>query len=140
MNYDLPKLALLFGGALHFAILSASVLVPFVLDWRSELTRLHPFLRRLFWVYGGFIVLVIVSFGTITLINASALADGSPLARAFCAMIAVFWAARIAVQFFVFDARPFLTRWFFVVGYHALTVAFVMLTAIYTWAASGSMR
>ena len=135
MNHDLLARGLFLGGLLHFAILSASALVPLVLDWRGELARLHPFMRRLFWVYGAFIVLVIVSFGAVTLLHADALASGSPLARSFCAMVAVFWLARLAVQFFVFDAKPFLTRWFFVLGYHALTVAFVALTAIYACAA-----
>ena len=51
---------LLLGGLLHFVVLIASALTPRVLDWRANLATLHPFLRRLFWVYGGFIVLVIV--------------------------------------------------------------------------------
>lgn len=137
MSHDLLTRALFAGGLLHFAILTASALVPSVLDWRGELGRLHPFMRRLFWVYGAFIVLVIVSFGTVTLLHADTLAAGSPLARSVCAMVAIFWLARLGVQFFVFDARPFLTRWFFVLGYHALTFAFVTLTAIYAWAAFG---
>ena len=137
MNHDLLARGLFLGGLLHFAILSASALVPRVLDWRGELARLHPFMRSLFWVYGVFIVLVIVSFGTVTLLHADALAAGSPLARSFCAMVAIFWLARLGVQFFVFDAKPFLTRWFFKLGYHALTVAFVVLTVIYACAAIG---
>jgi hypothetical protein len=130
------KLLLQFGGALHFVILIASALTPRVLDWRTNLAPLHPFLRRLFWVYGFFIVLVIVSFGTITLLHAEVLASGTPLARSLCAVIAVFWLARLAVQFFVFDARPFLTNALLRLGYHSLTLAFIALVLIYGWAAS----
>lgn len=123
------------GGLVHFAILIASALTPGVLEWRRHLATLPPLLRQLFWVYGSFIVLVIVSFGTISLTNAAALASGAPLPRSLCAMIAVFWAARLAVQWFVFDATPFLTNPLLKLGYHTLTLAFVALTLIYGRAA-----
>lgn len=119
------------GGLLHFAILTASALTPRVLDWNRYLAPLPTLFRQLFWVYGSFIVLVIVSFGTISLTNADALASGQPLARAVCAMIAIFWAARLAVQFFVFDATPFLTNALLKLGYHLLTIAFLSLVVIY---------
>jgi hypothetical protein len=125
------KSLLLAGGMLHFVILIASVLTPRVLDWRANLAALHPFLRRLFWVYGSFIVLVIVSFGTLTLLQADELAAGTSLARSLCAIIAIFWVARLAVQFFVFDAKPFLTTTFLRLGYHGLTSLFAALVFIY---------
>ena len=123
------------GGLTHFAILIASALTPGVLEWRRHLATLPPLLRQLFWVYGSFIVLVIISFGTISLAHASTLASGEPLARSVCAVIAIFWGARLAVQWFVFDATPFLTNTLLKVGYHTLTVAFVALTVIYGCAA-----
>ena len=125
------KTLLLIGGLLHFVILIASGLTPRLLDWRTNLAALHPFLRRLFWVYGCFIVLTIISFGTVTLVAAEQLAAAGPLARSVCAMIAIFWLARLAVQFFVFDARPFLTTAFRRLGYHGLTFLFTALVFIY---------
>ncbi|MEY2505154.1 MAG: hypothetical protein QOG27_1434 [Verrucomicrobiota bacterium] len=129
------KSLLLIGGLLHFVILIASALTPHVLDWRRNLATLHPFLRRLFWVYGAFIVLIIVSFGTLSLLRADELSSPAPLARSVCAMIALFWMARLAVQFFVFDAQPFLTSAFRRAGYHGLTFLFSALVFIYGAAA-----
>jgi hypothetical protein len=129
------KTSLLIGGVLHFVILIASALAPRVLDWRANLAALHPFLRRLFWVYGCFIVLVIISFGALTLVNADELLSGAPLPRSVCAIIAIFWLARLAVQFFVFDAKPFLTTTFLRIGYHGLTLLFTALVFIYGSAA-----
>jgi hypothetical protein len=146
------------AGVVQFTILIASALVPRVLDWRANLALLHPFLRRLFWVYGIFIVLVIASFGTLTLVNARAMAAGDPAARSLCAFIAIFWLARLAAQFFVFDFRlltngllkagchapshgsttrgySFLTNGLLKAGYHGLTLAFIYLTVINAWAA-----
>jgi hypothetical protein len=125
------KSVLIIGGLLHFVILIASALTPRVLDWRENLATLHPFLRRLFWVYGAFIVLTVISFGILTLFRTDELASGTPLARSVCAMIAIFWLARLGVQFFVFDARPFLTTAFLRVGYHGLTILFIALVFIY---------
>jgi hypothetical protein len=129
------KTLILFGGLVHFAILTASAITPLVLDWRRYLAPLPPLLRQMFWVYGSFIVLVIVSFGAISIVNADALGSGDPLARSVCGMVAVFWAARLAVQWFVFDATPFLTRALLKLGYHTLTLAFITLTIIYGCAA-----
>ena len=123
------------GGAVHFAILLASAQVPRALDWRGQLALLSPFLRRLFWVYGGFIVLVIVGFGSLSLGSSGEMAAGTPLARALCGFIAIFWLARLGIQLWVFDARPYLTTWFYRWGYRALTLAFVYLTLAYGWAA-----
>ena len=129
------KTLLLIGGLLHFVILIASGLTPRLLDWRTNLAPLHPFLRRLFWVYGGFIVLTIISFGALTLLKADELSSAAPLARCVCAIIAIFWLARLAVQFFVFDARPFLTTAVRRAGYHGLTFLFSALVFIYGCAA-----
>ena len=129
------KTWLVAGGLLHFVVLIASALTPRVLDWRTNLATLHPFLRRLFWVYGGFIVLMIVSFGALSLRHANELASGATLSRSVCAMIAIFWLARLGVQFFVFDARPFLTTTFRRLGYHGLTLLFAALVFIYGSAA-----
>lgn len=129
------KTLILIGGFLHFVILIASALTPRVLNWRTNLATLDPFLRRLFWVYGCFIVLVIVSFGIVSLFQANELASGASLPRAVCAIIAIFWLARLAVQFFVFDARAFLTTTFLRLGYHGLTLLFTALVFIYGCAA-----
>lgn len=128
-------LALYLGAAIHFGILGASALAPRALRWRETLAPLPPLLRRMFWVYGAFIVLIIIGFGTLTLLHAPAMAAGDPVARGVAALIAVFWLARLAVQFFVFDARPWLTRPLYRFGYHGLTVAFITLVLIYGTAA-----
>lgn len=129
------KTWLIIGGLLHFVVLIASALTPRVLDWRTNLAALPSFLRRLFWVYGCFIVLAIISFGALTLLHAGELASGEALPRSVCAMIAIFWLARLGVQFFVFDARPFLTTTVLRLGYHGLALLFTALVFIYGCAA-----
>lgn len=126
---------LVLGGVCHFGILMASALVPRVLDWRGELARLSGLLRHLIWVHGVFVVLTIIGFGAISLVAASELAAGTRLARSVCAFISIFWLARLGVQLFLFDAKPYLTSPLLKIGYHGLTVVFTYLAAVYGYAA-----
>lgn len=119
------------GGAIQLAILIASVQVPRRLNWREELANLKPFLRRLFYVYGAFIVLTIVGLAVLSIAFAPEIAASPGLGRAFAAFVFAFWAARLCVQFFVFDAKPILTTRIMRFAYHLLTVAFVALVGVY---------
>ena len=126
---------LFLGGILHFGILTGAVLVPRVLDFRGQLAKVSELLRQMVWVYAVFIFLTIVAFGTISVCFVGPLAAGTPLARAVCAFIAIFWLARLAIQFFVFDAKPYLKHWFLKLGYHGLTIVFLYHTIVYSLAA-----
>ena len=123
------------SGILHFGTLIASALVPNALDWKGELSKLSPLLRQLIWVHGIFIVLTIIGFGVLTLGFSAELAKQTPLARGVCGFIAIFWGLRLAIQFFVFDAKPFLTNYILKIGYHLLTMVFVYQTVIHLWVA-----
>jgi len=129
------KLLLQLAAAVQSLILIASASTPRVLDWRKNLAVLHPFLRRLFWVYGVFVVMVIIAFAVLTFRHADAMAAREPVARSLCLFIAIFWGVRLLVQFAIFDARPFLTNWFYKTGFHALTIIFAFLTFVYGKAA-----
>ena len=150
------KLLLQVAAVLQVSILIASALTPRVLDWCKNLAVLHPFLRKLFWVYGVFIVIVIIAFATLTLLHADAMAAREPVARSLCVFIAIFWGARLFVQFAVFDwdsivvtalsrrerqsgsdcldrarrLQPLLR-----LGYHLLTLLFAFLVFVYGKAA-----
>ena len=129
------KLLLQLAAAVQLLILIASASTPRVLDWRKNLAVLHPFLRKLFWVYGVFVVMVIIAFAALTFRHADAMAAREPVARSLCLFIAIFWGVRLLVQFAIFDARPFLTNWFYKTGFHALTIIFAFLTFVYGKAA-----
>jgi len=126
------EMALYLGGGMHFCILVASAVTPLALDWKGLLAPLPKLLRQMFWVYGAFIVLTIICFGTVTLMHAPEMAAGDPIGRSVCAMIAIFWSVRLAVQLFIFDAGPFLTRWFWKFGYHMLTLVFIVMVVVFT--------
>ncbi len=121
------------AGALQISLLIAGATMARAVEMPKHLATLPPLLRRLYWVYFAFIALSLLGFGLVTLSSAEALAAGGTLARAFCTFILLFWLARLVVQFFVLDVRPYLHHWFYRAGYHLLTVVFIYLTAVYGW-------
>jgi hypothetical protein len=128
-------LALQIAGLLHLGLICAGAMMPGVVGMRSNLAALPPFIRQLFWVYYSFIGLCLVSFGTITITLAPALANGSGLARALCVFFAAFWTLRLFAATFVFDMRPYLTNNWRRLGYQAVNIVFVYLPIVYAWAA-----
>jgi hypothetical protein len=133
MEEALPNL-LRAAGIGQLCVLIASALVPFRLNWRDELRSLSRLHRQMYWVYGGYVVLSIVSFALLSILNARELAGGSGLARGFCLYVAVFWGIRLGLQG-VFDVKEHLSAWWLRAGYRGLTVLFACFTFIYGWAA-----
>ena len=122
------------AGIGQLCVLVASALVPVRLRWKTILAPLPRLVRQLFWVYGGYIVLSIISLGTICVLNSNELASGSMLARWYCGYGAVFWGIRLSLQP-ILSAKEFLTTWWLRTGYHLLTVLFTSFTLILGWGA-----
>lgn len=128
------NLALWLAGAGHFCLLMASFQVPHRLGWKEDLVKLMPFNRKLLWVYGGFTVLTIVAFGTLTLLLHAEIMRGDRAALALAAFIAIYWTARILVDAFYFKHTDWPPGLSFVAGHVLLTTLFVALAGTY-WAA-----
>jgi hypothetical protein len=133
MDLSLPDVLRL-AGAAQLSILVASALVPFRLNFKRDLAVLPALHRQLYWTYGGYVVMGIVTLGVVSLTCADELAAGSRLARAFCVYGALFWGVRVCLQA-VFDVKPHLTAWWLHAGYHLLTALFVFNAAVYGYAA-----
>lgn len=133
-------LALQLAGLMHFGLMCAGALMPRVVQMRTHLALLPPFIRRLFWVYYTFIGLCLMSFCAITLAFASTLAAGSNLARALCAFFAVFWTVRLIAGTFIFDMKPYLTNRWRRIGYHTINIVFAYLPVVYASAALNGGR
>lgn len=124
------------AGFIQLCILAASALVPFQLNWKEIFKGLPKLHRQLYWIYGGYVVLGIVSNGLICIFNSEALADHSLLSRCVCGYMAAFWGIRLCLQKFL-DVEEFLTNDLLRVGYHALTLAFLLLTGVFVSVALG---
>ena len=122
------------AALLHVGLICAGASMPRAVKLREHLATLPPFIRRLFFVYFSFIGLVLVGFGTLTFFFAPAMAAGEPLARSLCILLTAFWTLRLIAMGFIFDVRPYLTNWFYRLGYQATNLVFVYLVAVYALA------
>jgi alginate O-acetyltransferase complex protein AlgI len=128
---DALGLALWLAGLGHFAVLGASFQVPARLGWREELARLRPLNRKLMWTYGGFTVLTIVAFGTLTLALHAELLRGDRPALGLATFVGVYWAARIGVDVLYFGHADWPPGGRFVVGHALLMGLFLFLAGTY---------
>ena len=125
------------AGLLHAGLLCAGVMMPRVVEMRSHVATLPPFLRSLFWTYYAFIGASIAGFGCVTFFYAEELASGGSLERAVAGFLAMFWTARMVVAGFVFKMEEYLTNWMFRVGYAVVNGVFVYFIIVYALAAFG---
>ena len=132
MDFTLQEL-IQYAGFGQLFILIASSLVPVQLNWKTEFVNLSKLNRQLFWVYGGYIVLSIVSLGLVCIFNSHELASGSQLARFVCGYITIFWGIRLSLQL-ILDVKQHLTKWWLTIGYHLLTLMFISLTSLFAYA------
>jgi hypothetical protein len=119
------------AGAGHFVILIASAQVPGRLQWKEDLRKLMPFNRKLLWVQGGFTVLTIIAFGSLTLALHGELLRGERAAMGLAAFIGLYWTARILVDAFYFSHEDWPKGRAFVVGHAMLTALFCFLAGSY---------
>jgi hypothetical protein len=106
------------AGLLQLGIAAANLLLPRILRYRENLARMSPMVREIFLVHSGYIVLVLIAFGAMSLAFAPDLAGGSRLGRFLSAFLALFWLLRIPVQL---GYDPAVRR-----KYRALDVAFLL--------------
>jgi hypothetical protein len=122
------------AGVAHLISLTAIVYAPIHLRWHEALGRVSTLLRQMGQVYHYYTTGTIVAMGLVSLLCASDLVSGTPLARAVCGFIALFWIVRLGVQLY-YDFRPHLTNRWLKLGYHALSALFVLFGLLYGWLA-----
>lgn len=89
------SLALHLASAGNLLILVASVQVPSRLGWKDDVAQLRPFNRKIFWVYGFYILFCIIGFAAATFWLHDSLLTGEQSARAIALFIALFWSLRV---------------------------------------------
>src|SRR6267143_472315 len=81
MNTKTLTVLLQIAALLHIGLICAGASMPKAVNLRGHLTVLPPFIRQLFFIYYGFIGLMLDGFGCLTFVFAPAMAAGDPVAR-----------------------------------------------------------
>ena len=91
------------AGIVHVGIMAANVPLPGRLRVRERLAGVPTFVRQIFYVHWGYIVIVLGLFAALCFGFAPELAGASPLGRFLSAFMAGFWLLRIVLQIFYYD-------------------------------------
>lgn len=119
----------------YLGLIVAGLLMPRVTGLWTDTKKLSPFAQGLFRTYYAFIGLCLVGFGLGSWVYAEELAAGTPLARAMCGFLAVFWLIRLVAAVWVLDVRPYLTDVWRRIGYQLTNIVFSALPFLYAWLA-----
>jgi hypothetical protein len=131
MNAALMERMLILCGVSHFALCLGSLYIPKALNWKTHLASLHPLLKQMFWTYAGYILVINLCFGIISVWGSDELLNNSFLAKAITLLIGTYWLTRILIQFFYFDRSQAPKGFVFLLGEIALVGLFILFTAVY---------
>lgn len=109
----------------------ASLAIPKIFDYRRELYKLPPLLRQMFITYSFYILGTNFFIGIVSMALPRQLLNGSGLALAFSIYAALYWTARLCVQFFYFDRQGLPSGRLFLIAEIALIILFVFLSFTY---------
>jgi len=124
-------LALWCAAAGNFCTMGAGLQVPHRLHWREELAKLTNFNRKIFLNYAAYVLLMINSFGIMTVVLHDDLMAGGRPAIALAILMGGFWGLRVLVDMFWFKNEDWPKGPEFIIGHTCLTALFVALTATY---------
>jgi hypothetical protein len=119
------------AGLGQLALAAASPAIPIVLRWPEDLARLRPLTRQVFWTYAAYIWATNLAIGLASACAPRWLTRPDPLAGAVCGYVAIYWGARLIIQFACFDRSdaPRGTR--FALAEAALVGLFLFLALVY---------
>jgi hypothetical protein len=119
------------AGIAQLGIVAASTAIPRILRWPEDLEKLRPLTRQVFWVYAGYIWCTNLAFGALSAAAPRWLCDDKPLAGAVSAYIAVYWGARLVIQFAYFDRSDMPRGAILRIGEAVLVALFLLLAIVY---------
>ena len=128
------QILIFIAGLFHIALVVGSTFIPVLLNWNQELEKVSVLIKQMFWTYASYILATNLCFGLISCFHAEVLTDGSSLASYVCLFIALYWAVRIAVQFFYFDRSTAPKGFIYDFGEVSLVALFIFFTLVYGYA------
>jgi hypothetical protein len=91
------------SGVIHLAVAAANLVLPSVLQYRSNLAKVSPIIRQIFIAHSAYIVLNLLAFAGLCFFFAPELAGGTRLGGLLSGYMALFWIARFCIQAFYFE-------------------------------------
>lgn len=125
------------AGVVHLIVLGANFAIPGILDFKRELEKVSPIVRQIFVVHHAYIMLVLALFAALCLVFPGELAGASRLGTFLCGFMALFWLARLPLQFFFYDDE---VKRMHRLGHWAFSFALVGMAAVLSISAVRGLR
>lgn len=122
------------AGIGHITLALASLFVPRLLNWKSALANIPLLIRQIFWTYAGYILVINLFFGIISIAYADELLSGNALSNSLLVLIVLYWTIRIIIQFSYFDKKDIPQKPVYVIGEWLLIGLCVFFIISYGWA------
>ncbi|MBA60891.1 MAG: hypothetical protein CMJ76_00855 [Planctomycetaceae bacterium] len=123
------------AGFGQLAIAIGSLAIPATLNWANDVAQLRPLTRQVFWTYAAYIWTTNIFFGIISISFPMELTSGGNIAMALSLFIAVYWGARVVIQFTYFDRSDAPSGMKYTLAEILLVTTFIFLTIIYSYSA-----
>ncbi len=120
-------------GALLLLLAAAHVFFPKELGWKEDLSKLTLLNRQIFLVHTGFIMLILVLFGVLSLGFTADLVAPSRLAAAVLGGLTLFWGSRLITQQFIYDRALWRGNRRNTILHILATLLWIYLTAVFGW-------
>ena len=119
------------AGLAQITLVTGSLAIPQILNWRAELAKVQPLIKQMFWTYAAYILMINFSFGVLSVFGSYELLNHSFLARSVTFIVGIYWLTRIGIQFFYFDKSEAPKGFVYTLGEIALIALFVFFTITY---------
>jgi hypothetical protein len=136
MDTDQPLIFALvaLAGLAQIALVVGSLIIPGILNWKTELEKVQTLIKQMFWTYAAYILVINLCFGLLSIFAVAELLNKSLMSLLVCGFIAMYWISRILIQFFYFDKTSFPTGRWHRFAEILLIILFVFLSIVYSMA------
>ncbi len=124
-------------GCLLIALALLHLAFPRYFDWARELRPLSLMNRQMMWVHTFFIALAVLLMGVLCVTCPDDLA-ATPLGRRVACGLAIFWGARLVVQFVGYSAELWRGKTFETIAHIGSALLWAYVTGVFCMVASSS--
>ena len=123
-------------GGLLLVLALAHGAFPRYFGWRREFAAVSLLSRQVMYIHTLFVALAVALMGALCLSSAPALA-GTPLGRRVALGCAIFWGARLLVQFVGYSPALWRGKRFETTVHILFALLWAYVSAVFTWVALG---
>jgi hypothetical protein len=118
-------------GLVMAALVVVNLFVPGRYRWREEMARLSLLNRQVFQAHAVFLVLTLALFSALLLTCADALVEPTRLSRAVLVGLTIFWALRMAMQWFFYSPAIWRGHRFHTVMHWVFSATWIYVTGVF---------